>query len=55
MAIVAGLILIPLKYSPPIWKDERRRKLNAKRGRARLSGSRRKSARVELDLNALCR
>ena len=22
MAIVAGLILIPLKYSPPIWKDE---------------------------------
>ena len=22
MAIVAGVILIPLKYSPPIWKDE---------------------------------
>jgi len=22
MAVVAGLILIPLKYSPPIWKDE---------------------------------
>ena len=22
MAIVAGLILIPLKYSPPIWKDD---------------------------------
>ena len=22
MAIVAGLILIPLKYSPPVWKDE---------------------------------
>ena len=22
MAIVAGLIVIPLKYSPPIWKGE---------------------------------
>src|SRR6267142_220105 len=31
MAIVAGLILIPLKYSPPIWKDEEAAaQLNAK-------------------------